>query len=310
MTVPVLFLEPDSGYRTNVEKEVAQKTVKNLITTLIKIRRLNSKISINTAGSLSQQRVSPEDTLQTILTGPNHRDEWLLLKELKAKSPLSNGLSTFLETFDIAEARTECGQISTALTWASLLETGTVSLKTGGVWDSHTVNIALTKINPNGELLKAKECINNLSEPDHVTHHSNWLKSLGFDRIPSAKKFWTDKESQFPKLRFLDQTKGHIEALATSGAPYKQALSTLEALNEDASRWDGNGQPQYSIKVADGEHDQRQSLSRFTDETVGKELDFDRHAYFTGGFPGRIHFRVDINEKKFVIAYIGFKLKA
>lgn len=85
-------------------------------------------------------------------------------------------------------------------------------------------------------------------------------------------------------------------------------MSCLEALNRDAIAWDGEGIPTFSVKVADGEHDQRRSLSKFKDEANGETFEFDRHAYFTGGIAGRIHFRLAPEEKNFVVGHVGFKL--
>ncbi|MEQ1530827.1 MAG: hypothetical protein ABL925_16040, partial [Methylococcales bacterium] len=108
--------------------------------------------------------------------------------------------------------------------------------------------------------------------------------------------------------RFLARTKEDIESLEKSGSPFKQALNALVLLSDDALRWNGQGLPNFSIKVADGEHDQRRSLSQFNDEFTDTKEEFDRHVYFTGGIAGRIHFRLSPNEKKFIVAYVGLKL--
>lgn len=150
--------------------------------------------------------------------------------------------------------------------------------------------------------------IRNVSCIDHLGEHETWLKTLGFDGLPSAKQFWDDAPARYPGLRFLDRVRGQINQLATSGAPYKQALSSLDLLNGDALSWNGVGSPTYSAKVADGEHDQRRALSEFDDDVTGRRHEFDRHAYFTGGTAGRIHFRLSVEERKFVVAHVGFKL--
>lgn len=308
MVAPVIFLESASGHGSVVQADVAAQTANQLIKTLQLLRRANQKISLNSLVPLADCEVAPGATLQMLFAGGQHRDTWLFLKELKARTPYSKGLETWLNDAELTEAKTAMGQVSAALTWAYLLETGTVSFNGNPDWCMPWIEVVCSTLNAENELCCQTMNVRNTSAPEHVQEHQAWLSSLGFERLPSAKQFWADKESQFPGLRFLARVKSQIDDLATFGAPYKQALSSLQALSDDAIKWDGQGAPVFSLKVADGEHDHRRTLSKFEDERTGTNFYFDRHAYFTGSFPGRIHFRLSPDEKTFVVAYIGNKL--
>ncbi|MDT4332927.1 hypothetical protein RPD76_23700 [Methylomonas sp. MV1] len=308
MAAPVLFLESASGHEEPLCSEDAIKTVNLLIQTLRRVRRLNAKISLNSKVALTGCEVAPGQTLQMLLAGPQHHETWLFLKEFHTKSPFSEGFEKWLSKAELFEAKTICGQPSEALAWAILLETGTISFHTHSGWLQPWVSVDCLSLDEDGEEYHQQKEIPNASVPSHVDEHQEWLKTLGFEKLPSAKQFWMDRESQFAGLRFLACVKNQINDLATSGAPYKQALKTLEVLNQDSLDWDGQGIPVFSIKEADGEHDQRRQLSNFYDDLTDTEQEFGRHIYFTGGIPGRIHFRLSPSEKKFVVAYVGFKL--
>ena len=309
MPSPVLFLETKSGHDDDVPTSVAAETLARFIRTLIRLRRTNKRISLNSNVRLPDCEIAPSVTLQKLLSAPSHRDTWLFLKELKAKTPFSEGVEQWIMEAEVSEAKTAGGQISHALTWAHVLETGTVSFYGNINWQSAWIDATCATIKADGNLFEQEVRIRNASDQEHIDEHTDWLKSLGYEQLPSAKELWDDRGNRFPGLRFLDQVRKQLEDLATTGAPYQRALAQLAALNDDAIRWGGNGVPMFSIKEADGEHDKRRHLSKFTDEVTGVEHEFDRHIYFTGGFPGRIHFRLSENEKKFIVAYVGFKLQ-
>lgn len=308
MTATVLFLETDSAYKAATHADIAVATVKQLIQTLRSARRVNSKISLNSEIRLPDFELSPGQTLGMLLSGKQYRDEWSFLRELASKSPFSSGFEQWLNQAELTEAKITNGQISFALTWANLLETGIVSFHVQSPWTEPWIDVELFSISDSGEEIDEKTRIRNASLPAHIESHQDWLKMLGYEKFPTANQFWIEKESRFQGLRFLDRVKSQLENLFTSGVAYKQALNSLELLNNDALEWLGDGLPGFSIKIADGEHDQRRHLSMFEDEFSKGVHDFSRHAYFTGGIPGRIHFRLATDERKFVVAHVGFKL--
>ncbi len=308
MVVPVLFLEAASGHSNAVAPTDALKTAKQLVKALRDTRRANTKISLNSNTHIGDCELAPGQTLRMVLGGHQYREEWTFIRELATRSPFSSGLEEWIASAELADATPSNGQSSVALTWANLLETGTISFHVQPDWLQPWITADCITLDADCNETSCKRDIRNISASDHVEVHKDWLEVLGRDQCPDSKKLWSERDSRFSGLRFLARVEDELSQLATSGAPFRQALNCLEALNQDAVVWGGNGIPKFSVKVADGEHDRRRSLSKFTDEVSGETFEFDRHAYFTGGIAGRIHFRLSSEESKFVIAHVGFKL--
>lgn len=308
MAVPVLFLETASGHSQPVAPPVALQTAKQLIQALKHTRRANNKISLNSGIHLGDCELAPGQALRVVLGGRQHLEEWTFLRELATRSPLSCGLDEWIASAELADAKSSSGQSSTALTWATLLETGTISFHVQPDWLRPWIATKCITLDDNCIEHVCQQNIRNISSPEHVEVHKDWLEVLGRDQVPDSRQLWMERETQFPGLRFLARVESQLYELASSGAPYRQAMNCLNALSHDAIAWGGEGFPTFSVKVADGEHDQRRSLSKFNDEVHGSKLEFDRHAYFTGGIAGRIHFRLAAVEKKFVVGHVGFKL--
>jgi hypothetical protein len=310
MTDAALFLESESGHTETVHRDIATDTAKQLIKTLRQAKRANAKISLNTSVRLADCQVTPTQTLSLLLAGrPEYKEEWIFLKGLATKSPLSRGLEAWLAEADWLETKSSNGnKPSDALKWAILLNTGTVSFYVQPEWQNAWIEANCFSVSEAGVGSSFERKVRNISTSDHLQEHQDWLKNLGFGQIATAKQFWDERESRFEGLRFLVRTKEDMEKLEKSGAPFIQALNILVLLSADALNWNGQGLPNFSMKEADGEHDRRRNLSKFIDESTGTEEEFDRHVYFTGGIAGRIHFRLSPNEKKIVVAYVGVKL--
>lgn len=316
MTVPVFFLEPASGHASDTRNEVALETALGLVKTLLAAKKINPKVSLNTPIRLHDCEIAPGRTLSQLLANAkSHQPEWDFLRNLATSSPLHSGFETWLAEAELSEVKLAGGKTSEALLWANLLDTGTVSFHVRKEWLAPWVTVECGSLDENLDFTCIQRDIRNASTPNHLNEHRDWLKSIGFDALPSAKEFWMEREYRFSGLRFLNRVEDDIDKLATSGIPYIQVINTLSLLNENALQWNGLGEPQFSCKVADGEHDQRRQLSTIRDDISGNEYEFGKHAYFwmgksTSTPAGRIHFRIDAVEKKFVIAYAGFKLKA
>lgn len=310
MSVPVLFLEADSGYKQEVDRLEAIDAARQLVGIIREARKVNQKVSINASGRLSDCLIAPNWTLGSVLVGREFQLEWDFLRGLADRSPLSAGFETKLAEMAGREAVTQSGKSSDALTWAWALGTGTASLRGDAEWQSAWVVSTCTFIDDDGELQVDNVEVRNSSTSEHIQEHADWLATLGINQSPAGGVLWGEREARFPRIRFLPRVRKDLLELSTSGAPYKSALDTLKALNDDLTKWDGASPLVYSVKVAAGEHDSRRQYCYVRDHADGKEHCFDAHAFFTGGIPGRIHFLLDPANKTLVVAYVGFKLDA
>ncbi|WVM88378.1 hypothetical protein ULG90_02185 [Halopseudomonas pachastrellae] len=282
-----------------------------LLATLRRLRKINSRIALNTAGPIAQYLISDDWTLQAVLGGNAFREEWNLVRALSDRSPFSAGLQEEIsQEIDDMEFRTRSGQLrSSALAWATLLDSATVSFDAHPDWSNAWVETAYCTLEDDGNLIDGQGRIKNASLAAHADEHEDWLKLFGLAEAPTAAQVWSEKEDRFPNLRFLTRTKKDLTGLEGSGAPFLQAMASLKALEQDVVDWRKDSPwPEFSTK-ASGESEQRQRLCWVYDDVTGKNELFDWHVRFTGGLAGRVHFRVDAANRVIVIAYIGGKLK-
>lgn len=282
-----------------------------LISTLRHLRKINSRIALNTSRPIAQYQITDDWTLQAVLGGNSFKEAWDFIRALSDRSPFSVGLKDGIaQEIEDMEFRTRPGQVpSSALAWATLLNSATVSFDAHPDWSRGWVEMSYRTLDEAGNLLETDGRVRNASQPAHADEHLDWLKLLGLlAAVPTAMQVWGEKEDRFPRLRFLPRVEKDLTALEGSGVPFLQAVASLEALAKDAGAWRADSPwPEFSTK-ASPEADQRQKLCLVHDGATGKEELFDWHTRFTGGVPGRVHFRVDSANRVIVVAYIGGKL--
>lgn len=309
MTIPVLFLDDASRHVGPTDRARAEQTATTLLATLRRLRRINSRIALNTARPIAQYRISDDWTLQAVLGGNARKEEWDFVRGLSDRSPFSSGLKDGMsEEIEDMEFRTRPGQVqSSALAWATLLDSATVSFDAHPDWSQGWVETSYRTLDAVGNLLEADSRVKNASQVAHADQHVAWLTLLGLAGVPTATQVWSEKGDRYPCLRFLPRVEKDISALDGSGAPFLQAIASLEALSKVASSWKKES-PWPEFTNATPESEQRQKLCWVHDETTGNQELFDWHTRFTGGLAGRVHFRVDAVSRLIVVAYVGGKL--
>jgi hypothetical protein len=311
MTTPVLFLDDASRFVGVADRESSHRIAMTLLDTLKRLRKCNKKFALNTVGPIANYQVADGFTLQSILGGVLFKEEWDFIRSLNDRSPFAAGLeSSLLQEIELMEFRTRTGKVtSSALAWATLLDSATVSFQAHPDWSEAWVDAAFSVLEEDGEIRESEVRVRNASQVTHVDQHADWLKVLGLSEAPSAVEVWRERAERFPGLRFLPRVEKDLSALEGSGVPFLQALSALEALSKDVSNWKPESAwPVFSTK-ATPEAEQRKRLCWVVDDATEKKELFDMHTRFTGGFAGRVHFRVDAQGKSVVVAYVGGKLE-
>ncbi|MDA8451630.1 hypothetical protein M5C97_17280 [Acidovorax sp. NCPPB 3859] len=245
-----------------------------------------------------------------MLGGNGFKEEWDFIRVLSDRSPFSVGLEDEIaQEISDMEFRTRPGQVpSSALAWATLLDSATVSFDAHPDWSQGWVEMSYRTLDDAGDLLETEGRVRNASQAVHADEHIDWLKLLGLAAIPTASQVWREKADRFPGLRFLSRVEKDLTVLEGSGVPFLQAVASLEALAKDVATWKMDSPwPEFSTK-ASPEAEQRQKLCFAHDDATGKEELFDWHTRFTGGLAGRVHFRVDAESRVIIVAYVGGKL--
>jgi hypothetical protein len=310
MTTPVLFLDETSKHTDVVDSTDALTIVRTLLETLKRLRKFNKKFALNTAGPIAQYEVSVGRSLQSILGGDAFKEEWDFIRGLSDRSPFASGLEDgFGLEIEGLELRTRSGQVaSSALAWAMLLDSATVSFDGHHDWSQAWVETSYSSLEDDGSISTAEGQVRNASQAAHADVHYDWLNLLGFSETPTATQVWNERADRFPGLRFLLRTEKDLYTLEGSGTPFLRAISSLETLAKDVANWKSeSGWPDFSTK-ATPESTTRQNLCLVTDDVTGNKELFHWHTRFTGGLAGRVHFKVNTTERIIVVGYIGGKL--
>lgn len=282
-----------------------------LLATLKHLRKINKRFALNAAGPIAQYQIADNWTLQTLLGGVTYKEEWEFIRGLNDRSPFAVGFEDgLLREVGGLEFRTRAGQVvSSALAWATLLDSATVSFDAHPDWSQAWVQTAYSSLEDDGSLLEAEGQIRNASQIAHVDAHVDWLKVLGFSDAPTAAQIWNERADRFPGLRFLPRIEKDLIALDGSGIPFLQAIAALDSLAKDVANWKAESPwPQFSTKTSP-ESEMRQKLCVVTDDMTGESEIFHWHTRFTGGIAGRVHFKVDVTNRRIIVAYIGGKLE-
>ena len=215
-----------------------------LISTLRRLRKINTKIALNTSRSIAQYQITDDWTLQAVLGGNSFKEAWDFVRALNDRSPFSVGLGNGIaQEIENMEFRTRPGQVpSSALAWATLLDSATVSFDAHPDWSQGWVEMSYLMLDEAGNLLETDGRVRNASQPAHADEHLDWLKLLGLAAAPTATQVWGEKEDRFPGLRFLPRVEKDLTALEGSGVPFLQAVASLGALAKDAEAWKADSQ--------------------------------------------------------------------
>lgn len=307
---PVVFLDDASRSSGILQLADAAVLARGLINTLRAMRACNRRVAVNASGPIGGFLVCQNHTLKSVLIGHAAREEWDFIRALNDRSPLSagieEGLTRAIREMDFRALPS--GASTEAVAFALFLDSAVLSLHGAADWLKEWVNIEYDALVDDGTIAVTQCSVRNASSPEHVAIHSPWIAKLGWSNSDPANVVWSERAQRFPGLRFLPRVESDLRWLATSGIPYQQAIEGLRSLSSDVLNWAADSARPIWSRYASPEGEQRSLLCWVFDESVGKKELFNWHTRFTGGFPGRIHFRVDEAKREIVVGYVGAKL--
>lgn len=298
----VLFLNELSSEQGALELNQARSRALELLYLLRQARKQQQKIALNSHSSLKDTLVDQRYSLFELLAGNNdYRDEWRFLRGFVNRSPMAANVE---KSFDLNRQEVEYlyeEQQASALGWADIMGTAVVSFP-NSLFTQPLVETIRLELDENGDLNEKNIQVRNISSIEHVEHHAQWLKDYVF--TISLEQLWQDRRELFPCIRFLPRVEGDLKQLFNLHA---QVIHRLQELNHDIAKWQATQDvwPEFSSK-ASPESETRKRFCKIIDQD---ELhDFDWHLRFTGNIAGRVHFRICMQKREVVVAYLGQKL--
>ena len=216
---------------------------------------------------------------------------------------------------DIAEPGIEVryqGKQAIGLDYAFVFKAISLSLISDPEWDCSRLELEVTPVDENEELVTTNEKIIHASRSDHAREHAGWIEKRTRKEIRNGLDLWQRREVLFPHLLSCDAVEKQLQSLLTEDPMLWSVQERLSQLENASKTWISGAFDQNTLLCKTSPesesrlHKFRQELTiRCPDEN--KRL-FSFHVRMTPG-AWRLHFSTELGPAKIVIGYIGPKIQ-
>jgi hypothetical protein len=305
-----VFLNELSQPDNPIAAEPGGLVVNGLVELLRAVKRRRRDTVLHSAVPLRDVRIGESYSIAVWCNDGDRREEWRFLRSLQDRAPFQVRLAEL--GIDVMETDYRHGEDrAEGLGLAHMFGGLAVSLDYEPRWRDLSVLLTREALEEreDGEvdIVAADVETVHASHPDHVEEHGDWLEHACRQPVADGADLWRRRGELFPRLDFLPRVEGQLRALQASNPWFGAVAQRLDELNAVLGDWDPTNtpEPQYRSRVTP-EHAQRKRLCRFED-LDGEARVFDLHARFTPG-AGRLHFRLDPENRRAVVAHVGRKL--
>ena len=216
---------------------------------------------------------------------------------------------------DIADLGIEVkyqGKQAIGLDYAFVFKAIALSLISDPEWDCSRLQLEVTPVDENDQLVTINENIIHASRRYHAIEHADWIEKRTRKEIRNGLDLWQRREVLFPHLLFCEAVEKQLQSLLTEDPMLWSVQERLSQLENASMIWisgafDQNTLPCKTSPESESRlHKFRQELTiRCPDEN--KRL-FSFHVRMTPG-AWRLHFSTELGPAKIVIGYIGPKIQ-
>ncbi len=216
---------------------------------------------------------------------------------------------------DIADLGIEVkyqGKQAIGLDYAFVFKAIALSLISDPEWDCSRLQLEVTPVDENDQLVTINENIIHASRRYHAIEHADWIEKRTRKEIRNGLDLWQRREVLFPHLLFCEAVEKQLQSLLTEDPMLWSVQERLSQLENASKIWisgafDQNTLPCKTSPESESRlHKFRQELTiRCPDEN--KRL-FSFHVRMTPG-AWRLHFSTELGPAKIVIGYIGPKIQ-
>jgi hypothetical protein len=307
--VQLLLLLNELSYTSvSARQDDVSAALDGFVRVLRSIRQQRSDVALVTEVRFLDLELPGGFSLRKWAGDGRNRDKMRYLMALRNRAPYSSAVAD--RRLNEVE-HLHAGRACVGLGAAYLVDGLSISLRLGDAWNEPylaVVQRALTE-GDDGDITLTESAVSvrHAATEPHVTVHQDWLAESALVAVTSGSQLWDLRESLFPHLHFLDRVKDDLAGLDLAWLrPVRERLAELD---KAVRSWNPKlvPAPAWFSKVTP-ESESRRKLCWF-ELPDGSTALFELHARFTPG-AGRLHFRLDRENARIEIGYIGRKLGA
>lgn len=211
---------------------------------------------------------------------------------------------------DIADQGIEVryqGKQAIGLDYAFVFKAMALSLTSDPQWDCSHLELEVTLVDDNEELLTTNENIIHASRSDHAREHAR-------KKIRDGVDLWQSKEVLFPHLVFCDAVEKQLQSILTEDPMLWSIKERLSQLENASKTWISGAFDKNTLPCLTSPESERR-LNKFNEELTikcpgpdEKKRLFSLHVRMTPG-AWRLHFSTELGPGKIIIGYIGLKIQ-
>lgn len=215
---------------------------------------------------------------------------------------------------DIADIGIEVryqGKQAIGLDYAFVFNAIALSLISDREWDCSRLELEVTPVDENEELVTTNENIIHASRSYHAREHADWIQKRHQTGVADGLELWNRRAELFSSLEFCDRVTQQIQSLVDP-TMLRQVVRKLFELDELSNNWtDGALNLDNLPSKVSPESESR--LNQFRKQLNIQCLDgtnriFSLHVRLTPG-AWRLHFCTELGPGKIIIGYIGPKIQ-
>lgn len=286
-------------------REASDEVASIFAAAVLAVRRRRGDAVLVAGVPLSKIAFHEHHTLGEWGSEAGNRDRWRLIRLLQSRSP------GWHRDRDDADCEYKVGEMTlSALGDAHMSDGLLVSFSTNSGWgdpwiDAQRSYLAQTA-SGDVQLMSENVEVRHISAEPHLDTHLNWLSLIGLDDVESGVDLQSKCAEMFTSLNFLARASDQLQRLDPKWvAPVTQGLALM---NRALVEWKPDAShPSWYTKVSAESQSRREEGLLDFEDLDGVVRTFDTHARFTPG-AGRIHFRLDADNRTATVAHIGPKI--
>ncbi len=216
----------------------ARERMSELIKTLRRATASDVKRILRTNSNINSLELAPGYPVARWRNDPeSDREEIRFFRTLTAKAPFWEDVAEEIkDKFDLSEGFYQ-GKSAMGLTFAFVSDALAVSLLSESKWDCSRLELHITYLDDNGQLIEEPVEIVHASRSVHLGERGDWIKNRTRIIVRDGRELWQRRSELFPRLEFCEQVRPQVESLNATNPMFRQVMKRLFELEEYCQSW-------------------------------------------------------------------------